>query len=175
MLLFESDNGYKKICIWKDEMPFNCIQKEKILLSMNARNADWHIGSICLEVKLGARHISNYAMICMRYTDNQENNVNILVSFGRDDILFQSQVLPYNKSVCVGLNREFADAIHEYFQEYPQNELPSGTIEVFGGGYDEVGSSSFSFKKGMQLLVYVFQHIDNISSDVLKNELLKLM
>lgn len=28
---------------------------------MNARTADWHIGSICLEVKLGARHISNYA------------------------------------------------------------------------------------------------------------------
>lgn len=31
MLLFESDNGYKKICIWKDEMPFNCIQKEKCI------------------------------------------------------------------------------------------------------------------------------------------------
>lgn len=88
---------------------------------------------------------------------------------------FQSQVLPFNKSVCVGLNKEFADAIHEYFKEYPQNELPSGTIEVFGGGYDEVGSSNFSFKKGMQSLVYVFQHIDNISCDVLKNELLKLM
>lgn len=175
MLLFESENGYKKICIWKDEIPFNCIQQNNMHLSMNARTTNWHIGTICIEAKLSARHISNYAMICMKYTDNQKDNVDILVEYGRNDTFFQSQVLPFNKSVRIGLDREFADAIYEYFEEYPQKQLPNGTIEIFGGGFDEVGSSNYSFKKVMQILFYAFQYIDNMSYDVLKNELLNLI
>lgn len=175
MLSFESDNGYKKICIWKDELPFNCVQQNNMRLLVNAGMANWHIGTICIEARLGVRHISNYAMICMKYTDNQKDNVDILVNYGRNDTFFQSQVLPYNKNVCTGLDKEFADAIYEYFEEYSQNQLPKGTVEILGGGFDEVGSSNFSFKKVMQLLLYVFQHIDNMSCDVLKNELLNLI
>lgn len=175
MLLFESDNGYKKICIWRDEIPFRCVQKNKMHLSMQSGSIDWHIGTICIEAKLSARHISNYAMICMKYVNNQDNKVDIVVDYGRNDTLFKSQVLPFNKSIHIGIDKEFADAIYEYFQEYPQKELPSGTIEVFGGGYDEVGSSNFSFKKVMQLLVYVFQNSDNLSYEELKAELFYIM
>ena len=161
--------------LWKDELPFNCVQQNNMRLLVNAGMANWHIGTICIEARLGVRHISNYAMICMKYTDNQKDNVDILVNYGRNDTFFQSQILPYNKNVCTGLDKEFADAIYEYFEEYSQNQLPKGTVEILGGGFDEVGSSNFSFKKVMQLLLYVFQHIDNMSCDVLKNELLNLI
>ena len=39
------------------------------------------------------------------------------------------------------MDKEFVDAIDEFFKEYPVGKLPGGTIEILGGGYDEVGSS----------------------------------
>ncbi len=173
MLLFESDNEYKKVCIWKDEIPFKYDGQSTMHLSIVAGNINWHVGTICIEVKLNPRHISNYAMICMKYTDNQKNKTDIIINFGRETLSFKSQVLPFNKAVCIGLDKEFADAIDEFFKEYPQEKLPSGTIEILSGGYDEVGSSNVSFKRAMELLVFVFQNIDDLSDSELKCELLK--
>ena len=73
------------------------------------------------------------------------------------------------------MDKEFADAINEFFKEYPHGKLPSGTIEILSGGYDNVGSSNIAFKKTMELLVFVFQHIDDLSDNELQCELLKLM
>lgn len=175
MLLFESDNGYKKVCIWKDEIPFKYAGRNTLHYSVDAGDTNWHIGTITIEVKLNPRHISNYAMICMKYTDNQINRTDIIINFGIENHFLKSQVLPFNKAVCVGLDKEFADAIDEFFKEYPLGKLPSGTIEIFGGGYDEVGSSNVAFKKVMKILMFVFYHIDELSDDELQYEILKIM
>ncbi len=175
MLLFESDNGYKKVCIWKDEVPFKYVGQNALHLSAESGDINWHIGTICIEVKLHPRHISNYAMVCMKYTDNQKNKTDIIINFGRENLSYKSQVLPFNKAVCVGLDKEFADAIDEFFKEYPLGKLPSGTIEILSGGYDEVGSSNVAFKQVMALLTFIFQHIDDLSDNELQCELLKLM
>ena len=175
MLLFENDNGYKKICIWKDEIPFKHVVQHTLHLSAKADDINWHIGTICIEVKLHPRHISNYAMVCMKYTDNQKNKTDIIINFGRENLSFKSQVLPFNKAVCVGLDKEFADAIDEFFKEYSLGKLPGGTIEILSGGYDEVGSSNAAFKKVMELLMFAFQHIDDLSDNELQCELLKLI
>lgn len=175
MLLFESDNGYKKVCIWKEEIPFKYVGQNTFRLSAEAGDTNWHIGTICIEVKLHPRHISNYAMVCMKYTDNQKNKTDIIINFGRENFFYKSQVLPFNKAVCAGLDKEFADAIDEFFKEYPFGKLPGGTIEIVSGGYDEVGSSNVAFKKVMELLTFIFQHIDDLSDHELQCELLKLM
>ncbi len=65
----------------------------------------------------------------------------------------------------IGLDKEFADAIDEFFKEYLIGKLPSGIIEIFGGAFDEVGSSNIAFKKAINLLVFVFQHIDELFDD----------
>lgn len=114
-------------------------------------------------------------MVCMKYTDNQKNKTDIIINFGGENLSYKSQVLPFNKAVCVGLDKEFADAIDEFFKEYPFGKLPSGTIEILSGGYDEVGSSNVAFKKAMELLVFIFQHIDDLSDNELQCELLNLM
>lgn len=173
MLLFESENEYEKVCIWKDEIPFKYDGQSTMHLNIVAGNINWHVGTICIEVKLHPRHISNYAMICMKYTDNQKNKTDIIINFGRENLSFKSQVLPFDKAVCIGLDKEFADAIDEFFKKYPQEKLPSGTIEILSGGYDEVGSSNVSFKRAMELLVFIFQNIDDLSDGELKCELLK--
>lgn len=175
MLLFESDNGYKKVCIWKNEIPFKYVGQNIIHLSAESGDINWHIGTICIEVKLHPRHISNYAMVCMKYTDNQKNKTEIIINFGKENFSYKSQVLPFNKVVCVGLNKEFAGAIDEFFKEYPLGKLPGGTIEILSGGYDEVGSSNVAFKRVMELLTFIFQNIDNLSDNELQCELLKLM
>lgn len=52
MLLFESDKGYKKVCIWKDEIPFMYVGQNTMHLSVASGDVKWHIGTICIEVKL---------------------------------------------------------------------------------------------------------------------------
>lgn len=175
MFLFESNNGYRKVCIWKDEIPFKYIGQNTLHLRTEAGDANWHIGTICIEAKLNPRHISNYAMICMKYMDNQKNKTDIIINFGREKLSFISQVLPFNKAVCMGLDKEFADAIDEFFEEYPLEKLPGGTIEILCGGYDEVGSSNVAFKKVMELLMFAFQHIDELSDNELQCEVLNLI
>ena len=64
----------------------------------------------------------------MKYTNDQKATTNIFINFGRENFSFKSQVLPFNKTVCAGLDKEFADAINEFFKEYPLKKLPSGTI-----------------------------------------------
>ncbi len=175
MLLFESDNGYKKVCIWKEEMPFKYVGQNSLHLSIEAGDAKWHMGTICMEVKLSPGHISSYAMVCMKYTYNQKNKTDIIINFGRESLSYKSQVLPFKRTVCVGLDKEFADAVDEFFKEYPLGKLPGGTIEILSGGYDEVGSSNVAFKKVMELLTFVFQHMDNLSDNELQYEILKRM
>lgn len=174
MLLFESDNGYKKICLWKDEMPFNYVRKNSLHLCVEGGDINWHLGTICVEAKLHPRHVSNYAMICMRYRSNQENKTDIIINYGCEDDFFISQVLPFSKKVRIGLHREYLNAIDEFFKGYPFEKLPSGTIEIICGGYDEVGSSNIAFKKVMEILMFAFSHIDELSDNELQKELLKL-
>lgn len=102
--------------------------------------------------------------------NSKEDFMNFLVELRRD-----KELLPFNKAICVGLDKEFADAIDEFFKEYPLGKLPSGTIEILSGGYDEVGSSNVALKKAMELLVFIFQHIDELSDNELKGELLRLI
>lgn len=173
MLILESDNGYKKLCIWKDEIPFKYVGQNTLHLSAKSSDINWHIGTICIEVKLNPRHISNYAMVCMKYVNNQKNKTDIIINFGKGNRSYKSQVLPFNKAVCVGLDKEFADAIYEFFKESPLVRLPSGTIEILSGGYDEVRSSNIAFKKTMKLLIFAFQHIDDLNENELQCKLLK--
>ncbi len=175
MLLFENHNGYKGICIWKDEVPFKHVSNNILHIRTESGDVNWHVGTICLEAKLSPLCVSNYAMVCMKYTNNKKNGTDIIINFGREDFSFKSQVLPFRKEVSVGLDKEFADAISDFFKEFPHDSLPSGTIEIFSGAFDEIGSSNMAFKKAMNLLVFVFQNIDNFNDDELKCELLKLM
>ncbi len=175
MLLFESDNGNKKVCIWKDEIPFNYTGNSTLHMHIKSGDINWHVGTICLEAKLHPCHVSNYAMVCMKYMSNKKNETDIIVNFGREARFFKSQVLPFSKEVAIGLDKEFADAIDEFFKEYPLCKLPSGIIEILSGAFDEVGSSNVTFKKVMNMLVFVFQHVDEFDDDKLRSELLKLM
>lgn len=172
MMLYESDSGYKKINIWKDEMPAFCKKRKTICLNKKGNNnVCWHEGIICIEALLGPWHASNYAMVYMKYSSDVRKDVNIEINYGMENISFSSQVLPFNKKINVGLNVEFAEAIKEYFMFCSTKRLPVGTIEILGGGYDEVGSSNIAFKKVMDILLFIFENINHLDSLELRNYL----
>lgn len=174
MLLFENDTGYKKVCIWKDEIPFNYASHNTLDLCKEAGDTHWHNGTICIEAHLNPRHISNYGMVFMRYTYQNSNKTNITINYGKEDFSFVSQVIPFNKIISAGLDKEFADGIYKFFQEYPSGKLPGGTIEILSGGYDEIGSSIVSFQSVMEILVFIFQNIDEMDDNVLQDNVLNL-
>ena len=143
----ENDTGYKKVCIWKDEVPLIIQTTNTLSLCKEAGDIHWHNGIICIEARLNPRHISNYGMVFMKYTYNNSNKTNIIINYGREDFPFISQVIPFSKIIYAGLDKEFADGIYKFFQEYPAGKLPGGTIEILSGGYDEIASSIVSFQK----------------------------
>ena len=170
MIVFESDNGYKKVCIWNGEIPLLIEKKSKKILNIASNKNKYQNKTICLEVKLNNLHASNYAMIGMQYTNNLHRNTNIIIYYNHESkIGFDSMVLPYKK-INVGLDEEFAGAIYEYFEKFPLEKLPCGTIEIFGG-YDEIGSSYKSFQIVMDILFLVFFN-DNLDTKELQYKIL---
>lgn len=170
-----AENKGKKICIWKNEKPCEYMGEKRLDISLDSGGRDWYNGTICMEVKLHPRHISNYAMICMKYTPRKKAKADISIYSNSNRIEFVSKVLPFGRCIHIGLLREFEEAIEDFFYECPKGDLPNGDIEILYGGFDEVGSSKNSFKKAMELLVYVFQHIERISEKELGQMVLERM
>lgn len=174
MLLFSTKDGYKKICIWKDEIPFEYSNSDSVCVQYEGdSDIEWYNGIICMEVKLHPRHISNYAMLCIRYNKNEKSN--IIINNGVTDILFDSRVLPYGKKISTGLTKEYIEIIEKFFKEYSSSKLPNGTIEVITGGYDDVGSSACSFEIIIELLMYTFARINQVSDQQLLYELISMI
>ena len=120
MISFESSTGDKKINIWKDEIPIPCVRQTSLQINKNVKNnLNWHEGIICVEALFGPLHVSNYAMVCMKYSSDIRGEVNIRINCGVDKSYFLSYVLPDNKKISVGLEIEFANAIKEFFKECP--------------------------------------------------------
>lgn len=175
MLLFENDTGYKKVCIWKDEMPFRCTNQNKRQIHRTSGEVVWHEGIICIEALLRPFPPSSYAMVCMNYTSENSNGVDIIINQGEEECSFSSNVLPFHSKICVGLDDEFVEPVEEFFQEIHHERLPHGTIEILSGGYDKAGSSNYSFKKTMELLLFIYENIDNMSHQTLQTEIMKRM
>lgn len=163
------------MCIWRNEEVCEYAGTKRLNMRVPAGKRHWYNGTICMEVKLHPRHISNYATICIKFTPKKESETEICIYAGEKQYVFESKVLPFNRRIQIGLLREFEEAIEEFLFECPREDLPSGSIEILYGGFDEVGSSKISFKKAMELLVFIFQKVDRINEEQLKQELLRRM
>ncbi len=101
MMLYESKSGYKKINIWKDEMPVPCKKQKFICLNKMANNhVCWYEEIICIEALLGPWHASNYAMVYMKYSSNVRRDVNIKINYGVENIPFPSKYCHLIKNKC---------------------------------------------------------------------------
>lgn len=174
MLEFESDNGFRKIKLWNNEMPFNYISNKNMSLTIDAGDETWYEGTLCLEAKLNPRHASNYAMICMKYTYVQCSKTQIIIHYGIEYIDKKKNEL-FNKNAIVGLDDFMAKAIYDIFGECASESFPCGVLEVIGGAYDEVGSSYMSFKRIVELMIWIFSNYSKIDNEELGNKILNKM
>lgn len=170
--MIEFDINGEKICIWKNEEVYEHVQSEYLEIKVPSGNSCWYNGTICMEVKLHPRHISNYAMLCIKYVPGKKAETNVRI-YSTEKIEFESKVLPFGRCIHIGLLKEFEEAIEEFFEGCSEEILPSGSIEILYGGFDEVGSSKYSFKKAMELLVCIFQNIETVSEEELMQVLEK--
>ncbi|WP_281085569.1 hypothetical protein [Eubacterium ruminantium] len=170
MLKFESNDGFSKIVLWDNEVPFDYDSHKKKKMIIDAGKNVWHEGTICMEAKLNPRHASNYAMICMKYTYTQSKKTDIIIHYGNYHKDKKNGL--FNKNAFVGLDDFFAKTIYEIFSELPSDIIPCGVIEVIGGAYDEVGSSFMSFKCIIELMIWIFSNYNRISEDSLGDEIL---
>lgn len=173
MYKFVNETGYTKINVWKDEMPISCHGNDTIEILLNGDDIKWYQGTICIEAQLNVWHCSNYAMVCMKYTDTQSYKTEVIIHQGYS-ILDKTTKL-FNNTALLGLNDEFVNAIKEYFVLSPHNKIPCGRIEILGGAYDEVGSSNVSFRNVMNLLTYVFCNEMRLENNGFGEELFRVI
>ena len=154
-------NNHKRICIWKDEKIYSSSTKQN-LYSMTYDSEyfiEWYEGVLCVEVLLNLRHASNYAMLCMEYTRSSLDKLYVDVNCNTENILFESRVLPSKRKVQLGLPFEFLEGIDGGLMEYAGKRLPVGNLYIFGGGFDEIGSSIRSFEDVVKIMVMLFSGI----------------
>lgn len=170
MLKIESDDGFYKIILWKNEIPFDYVSNKKKKMIIDAGNSTWYEGTLCIEAKKIPSHASNYAMICMRYTYSQSPKTDIVIHYGN---CYKDKTNGlFNKNAIIGLDDEYAQNIVEILKEIPSENIPRGVIEVIGGAYDEIGSSYMSFKRIIELMIWIFTNYNIISKDSLGDEIL---
>lgn len=173
MRIYKDDNDYRKVYVWNDEIPFETTENQKINISFDTEGIVWNEGTISIEAKLNPRHISNYGMLCMNYKHNQNGKVNIIINYNAE-MNNKTETQLFNKNAIIGLSDEFAEILKNIFCDY-SFRLPSGTIEIISGAYDEVGSSYASFEKIFKLLSFLFQNKEVIEDTTINTELLNLL
>lgn len=173
MSIYNVTSGYKHITVW-DECIFNdIICNDVINITKQSGDIIWHQGIICMEINAYPRHASNYAMLCMEYIFNESNLTNICIEFNRDTTISNQKEILQNKNAIIGLNNEFAKAIEEFFVEYPSKKLPSGTIRIFNGAYDEIGSSYYTFKRITEFIINVFSNYNSLNDTIFIKSLIE--
>ncbi len=174
MMTVQTENGFRKVALWENEVPIAIDSDKKIEIEVEAGEKVWQERILCVEVKLNPRHASNYAMLCMQYKHIPTKKTRVVIHYGKSHKCESTDSL-FNKKAIVGLDDFFAKEICAFLKESPRGFFPEGVLEIIGGAYDEVGSSYISFKNTIELLKWLFENYDkyneNSIGDVILNKL----
>ena len=148
MVKYEILDSYRKMRLWINEMPeeSNIITSNK-LLEFNANdNIHWFNGILCLELRIAPRAASNYAMLNLKFTENQ----------------------------CSKFQVKYDSAMTQVFNELDsQNIFPSGTLEILGGRHGSVGSSNMAVKIVLWNLLKLFELNERLNASDIHSLILK--
>lgn len=162
MKIIDELDQSRMIKLWIDEIPYSYKKEKTQKLYYKAnKSVKFYEGNITAEVKLNARHISNYAMISMKYLN--EDIDGLIVEIVTDDTkeeMFDSEIWKGRKKY-LGIHSEFVDGIINLINKYGDSKLPTGRVILMGGGYDEVSSSIIAFERVMDILFFVYKELGN--------------
>lgn len=177
MVKFIILDSYRKMKLWINEVPEKSsgIVSNKMLEYNANEDVHWFKGIICLELRIAPRAASNYAMLSLRFTENQCSKFQIKYSLSDSDEIVQSDIAMEGDTIRTDIVKKYNSALLQVFEELkPQNVFPSGTLEILGGRHGSIGSSNMAVKIVLRSLLKLFElnenlNVNDINSLVLQN------
>ncbi len=141
---------------------------DKILEYSGNRDIHWFNGILCLELRIAPRVASNYAMLNLKFTQNQSSKFQVIYYESDTEELADSDIAMKNDLVKTGIVKKYNSALTQVFDELDsKNIFPSGILEILGGRYGSMGSSDIAVKIVLKNLLKLFELNERLySSDV---------
>lgn len=170
MVKFEKLDTYRKMRLWMNEVPEESkfTTSDKILEYRGNKDIYWFNGILCLELRIAPRAASNYAMLNLKFTQNQSSKFQVIYHESDMEELVNSDIAMKNDLVKTGIVKKYNSAFTQVFDELDsKNIFPSGILEILGGRYGSIGSSDIAVKIVLINLLKLFELNEKIeSSDV---------
>ena len=167
MVKFEKLDMYRKMRLWINEVPEESkdATTDKILEYSGNKDIKWFNGILCLELRIAPRAASNYAMLSLKFTQNQSSKFHVLYHVSDKEELVDSDIAMKNDLIKTGIAKKYNSALTQLFDELDsQSIFPSGILEILGGRYGSMGSSDIAVKIVLKNLLKLFaldEELDN--------------
>lgn len=168
---------FRKMNVWINEIPSDGenYTYEYIDEYEGNSNIQWFQGIICIELKIAPRVASNYAMLKLRFIENDSSKFKVIYKFSEEDRIVKSDIAMLNDTVKTGIVRTYCGSMRQYFESLYQKELfPSETLEILGGRYGMIGSSDIAINIILDILLSLFKTNKKPSQDIIKKMSLQL-
>ena len=176
MVKFIILDSYRKMRLWINEMPEESsgIVSDKLLEYNANENIHWFKGMICLELRIAPRVASNYAMLCLGFTENQCSKFQIKYSLSNSDKIVKSDIAMEGDTIKTDIVKKYNSAMTQVFNELDsQNIFPSGTLEILGGRHGSIGSSNMAVKIVLRSLLQLFELNENLNTSDINSLILQ--
>lgn len=160
MIKNETLDSYRKMKLWINEVPDDCKDLEQGDTCIYKANEDvtWFNGTLCLELRIAPRAASNYAMLDFRFTHDDSGIFKIIYKLSKQDRIVISDIAAQIDIVSNNVVKKYYEILIQMFDELSmQNIFPSGTLEILGGRYGSIGSSSVAVATVAKILITLFE------------------
>lgn len=168
MVKVEKLDIYRKMRLWVNELPEENSVIAMSKISEYSANNDiyWFNGILCLELRIAPRPVSNYAMLCLRFTQDQSSKFRVMYHLREIDEVVKSDIAMKNDIVRNGIVKEYYQTLKQVFDNLDvQNIFPSGTLDILGGRYGYVGSSNMAIKIVLNNLLKLFETYEKLNDE----------
>lgn len=158
--IVETLDLYRKMRLWINEIPDDCrnVDESDVCIYKADRGIYWFNGTLCLELRIAPRDISNYAMLDFKFTQDDSGTFKIRYMFSKEDRIVASDIAVQTDTVHSSIVNEYHKVLIGMFDELStQNIFPSGTLEILGGRYGDVGSSERAVITVARTLIDLFE------------------
>jgi len=167
---------YRKMKLWINELPkenSDIVMNEITIYDAN-NNIHWFNGILCLELRIAPRDASNYAMLCLRFTQAQSKKFRVIYHIEDVDEIVKSDIAMQNDIVRNDVVKQYYQALKQEFDDLDkQGVFPGGTLEILGGRHGLIGSSDKAVKIVLKNLLKLFETYEALDDQAIESLILE--
>jgi hypothetical protein len=162
MILLNNLGRLRKGRLWLNDFPDIRFEPIETLRDRTHTSsyAVWERKSVCLELLLFLRHVTNFGLLGIEYIPDESNHVDLEVSISKDKgkLLEDSLANRFDK-VHLGLPRHYADIVFQTANEVMQCGIfPPGSLKIAFGAYAESASNDLTFSRITRIMLKLIGH-----------------